>query len=82
MPTRLANNIIYNNRAFSYDLDIGLTLEGVDDLAVIGTAAATLLDPRYSVLTDATAYHASNLSGDPMFVRGYENGKSINDVIP
>jgi len=82
MPTRLANNIIYNNRAFSYDLDIGLTLEGVDDLAVIGTAAATLLDPRYSVLTDATGYHGSNLSGDPLFVLGYENGKSAGSIIP
>ncbi len=82
MPTRLANNIIHNNRAFSYNLATGLNFEQYDDLAVVGTAVAAQLDPRYSLLTDASGYHASNLSGDPMFVMGYENGKSTNNVIP
>ncbi|MDJ0784063.1 MAG: hypothetical protein QNJ22_19000 [Desulfosarcinaceae bacterium] len=81
-PTRLANNIVTGNRAFSYDLDLGLILGGIDDLAVVGTAGAETLDPRYSLLTDATGFHASNLSGDAVFLDGYLNGKSINNIIP
>ncbi|MFO7716080.1 hypothetical protein [Desulfosarcina sp.] len=81
-PTRLANNIIHNNRAFMYDLNLGLTQMGVDDLAVVGTAAAAQLDPRYSLLTDAAGYHGSNFSADPLFVLGYENGKSLSNIVP
>jgi len=41
----------------------------VADPVLVGT-----LDPMYSLLTDATGYHASNTTGDPGFVNGYFNG--------
>jgi hypothetical protein len=50
------------------------------DLAVLGFAAQ--LDPRRSLLTDATGYHASNISGDPLFVNPYFNGPRDNLNIP
>ncbi len=43
------------------------------DLAVYGTLAPQRLDPRYSLLTDRTGYHSSNVSGDPGFRSAYVN---------
>ncbi len=50
------------------------------DLEVLGFAAQ--LDPRRSLLTDATGYHGSNISGDPLFVNPYFNGPRDNVNIP
>ena len=43
-----------------------------DDLAVLGVAGG-LLNPVYSLLTDATGYNVNNVSADPLFVRPYLN---------
>lgn len=84
-PTMI-NNIIWHNRSFHFQIDpimdppvfglvpdIGAGQAAVfDDLGVMGIAGA--LDPRYSILTDTTGYHSSNISVDPDFVAGYSNG--------
>ena len=53
-----------------------------DDLAVMdGTVNLSqavvdpqLLNPRFSLITDPTAYHGTNLTGDPAFVNSVFNG--------
>ena len=54
------------------------TTEVYDDLAVLGIAGS--LDPRFSVLTDTTDYHMSNISGDPQFLAEYVNGNRNTSV--
>lgn len=76
-PT-LVNNIVWHNRSFFWSVDnttvpstFGLQPYAANpywDLAVVGTAVPSLLDPRFSDLTNATGYHASNKALDPMFV--------------
>ncbi|HEY9051874.1 MAG TPA: hypothetical protein VIQ03_10050 [Gammaproteobacteria bacterium] len=84
-PTMI-NNIIWHNRSFHFEInpvedppvyglvpDIGAGQPAVfDDFGVMGIAGA--FDPRYSILTDTTGYHASNISADPDFIAGYFNG--------
>jgi hypothetical protein len=41
---------------------------------VADPADVGLLDPQYSLLTDTTGYAATNVSGDPGFVKPYFNG--------
>lgn len=88
-PVQLRNNIIYNNRSFQWQVDANgvgqLVLSGVgEDLAVIGIAG--LFDPRRSLLTDTTGYHASNVDGPvdalELFVEPYFNGNSGLTAIP
>jgi hypothetical protein len=86
-PLQLVNNIIWHNRAFSYNGSVlvpaltpttaGGCAAGAYywDLGVLGEPAGGLqLDPRRSILTSTTGYHASNLSGDPDFLNEYCNG--------
>jgi parallel beta-helix repeat protein len=58
---------------------VGGCAAGADywDLGVLGEPRPTptlMLDPRWSILTDTTGYHGSNLSGDPDFLSEYCNG--------
>ncbi len=74
----LVNNIVWHNRSYFWSIDnstlpatFGLHANAANpnwDLAVQGTAVPSLLDPRFSDLSDATGYHASNRALDPMFV--------------
>lgn len=76
-PT-LVNNIVWHNRSFFWSIDsstipatFGLQANAANpnwDLAVLGTAVPSLLDPRFSDLSNATGYHPSNRAVDPMFV--------------
>ncbi len=76
-PT-LVNNIVWHNRSFFWTIDnttapptFGLQPYAANpywDLAVVGTALPTLLNPRFSDLTDATGYHVSNIAVNPMFM--------------
>jgi len=74
----LVNNIITNNFAYfwnGYDPQnslAALTLSGVFDMGVFGIPAAKL-NPRSSLLTSATGYDPSNISGDPKFMTSYRN---------
>ena len=85
----LVNNVVWQNRAFSYlaDKDDGarlvpeLTQTNVGDCDALATyqdlgvvGGAGTLSPISSVLTDTTGYDASNISGDPVFVDPYCNG--------
>jgi hypothetical protein len=57
------------------DIDLVAVADYTDDLGVLSALAPTAqLDPRFSLLTDDTGYHASNIMGDPAFVNGYLNG--------
>jgi hypothetical protein len=73
----LVNNIITNNFAYfwnGYDPQnslAALSLAGVWDMGVFGSAAK--LNPRSSLLTNATGYDPSNISGDPKFMTSYRN---------
>jgi hypothetical protein len=50
---------------------------------VLGTVAPQRLNPRYSILTDITAYPgANNIAADPVFVAEYTNGDTSQIVIP
>jgi hypothetical protein len=88
----LFNNIVWRNRSFHFAIDytqdpplFGLQDDGYRDLGVVGMAAQ--LDPRSSLLTDATGFDASNLDGviDPndLFLFAYvntDNGETIKQV--
>lgn len=92
----LVDNIIWHNRSFYFVADttqnppfyglvpdVGAGQEPAFwDLWVFGTAAQRYLDPRYSVLTDRTGYHTSNISADPLFVEQYFNGGRTYAFVP
>lgn len=46
-----------------------------DDLGILDGIAVTgdLLNPRFSLLTDTTGYHVTNLTGDPAFINSVHN---------
>jgi parallel beta-helix repeat protein len=92
-PLSLVNNIVWQNRSFTYDATTGSAhLEPVLaattigecpaganywDVGVLGEPLANpalKLDPRRSILTDTSGYHASNIAGDPDFLSPYCNG--------
>ncbi|MEA3275885.1 MAG: hypothetical protein U9Q81_11455 [Pseudomonadota bacterium] len=61
-----------------YTVDLAV-LNGLENLSADPLdPTATLLDPRFSLLTDTTGYHASNITGDPDFVNPYFNGSRDN----
>ena len=85
----IINNVVWQNRAFSYlaDKDGGARLVPELNPGTVGGCAAgasyadlgvlggaNMLNPTSSVLTDTTGYDASNTSGDPAFVEPYCNG--------
>jgi len=84
----LENNIILHNRRFNfvadttqnppfYGLQPDVTVENPDftnELWVYGVADGMSLEPKFCLLTDATGYDASNVTGDPAFVAEYFNG--------
>ncbi|MBI2400849.1 MAG: hypothetical protein HYV23_07335 [Deltaproteobacteria bacterium] len=92
----VVDNIIWHNRSFYFIADstqnppfYGLVpdVEAGQppvywDLWVEGTATQRFLDPRYSILTDRTGYHTSNISSDPLFVSQYLNGATNQVNIP
>jgi len=92
----MQNNIIWQNLSLHFETDNTTTPASYRllpdvfagdaptywDLAVIGTAVPASLDPRYSLLTDTSGYHASNVSGDPSFQAWYVNGSRGHLVIP
>lgn len=92
----LVDNIIWQNRSFYFVVDstqsptfYGLVPDVESgqqpvywDLWVEGTAAQKFLDPRYSVLTDRTGYHTSNISFDPLFADPYVNGAKNQVIVP
>jgi len=65
--------------------DLAAVAEYTWDLAVLSgnvdQAPTYQLDPRYSLLTDTTGYHLSNISGDPAFVNGYLNVGRDNTLL-
>jgi hypothetical protein len=84
------NNIIWQNRSFSYLADatgprlmpelnqatVGECAGGANfmDIAVLGRPDLSLTNVRRSVLTSSAGMHISNVSGDPAFVSDYCNG--------
>lgn len=83
----LLNNIVWHNRAFSYDSaeinnlspELNQTLTGDCDASAtywdLGVLGATgQLNPRRSVLSDTAGYAASNTSDDPGLRNEYCNG--------
>src|SRR5690606_25574626 len=89
-PRSLRNNIIYNNRAFYWSIDplgVGsLIYTGISDPALLETPAAEILNPRFSLLTDTTGYHGSNVEGPAnpaqLFEIPYFNGSSGLTAMP
>jgi hypothetical protein len=92
---RLVNNIVYQNRSFYWDTQanvsdingapIGGLLPDPDfpdfwDLGVLGGSGEQA--PIYSLLTDATGYAATNVTGDPAFLSSYFNGDSSLAIMP
>jgi len=84
----LQNNIIYNNRSFTFDANAGtLMLNSFWDLWVKGTATPSYLSPQYCLLTNLNQPDGGNYSGngniasDPIFVRGYANNIYTASVI-
>lgn len=91
---RLFNNIVWRNRSFYFQIDTTVepAIYGLNsatplyqDLAVLG--ATGQLDPRSSLLTNATGYDTSNIDGvtDPndLFQFAYvntDNGATIQQV--
>ena len=86
---RLRNNVIWENRSFFYDgtTDEGAHLEPILAQSTVGECVAGAvyadlgvlgnqfnLQPRFSVLTDATNSHQSNTQADPLLVNPYCNG--------
>ncbi len=53
-----------------------------DDLGVLPAGTGNGLNPYYSLLTDTTGYHITNVTGDPAFVNGYLNGPRDELNIP
>lgn len=92
----VVDNIIWHNRSFYFTADttqnppfyglvpdIGAGQPPVYwDLWVTGTAVQRFFDPRYSVLSDRTGYHTSNITADPLFVSQYFNGATNQVVLP
>lgn len=84
----MQNNIIWQNRSFSFTIDAGAIPPAYglvpnigagdapvfNDMGVSGVAAS--LNPTTSILTDSTGYDASNVSADPQFVLPYFNGSA------
>lgn len=70
-PSTFDSNIIYQNRSLYWSIDTAgvgsLVYSGISDLAVQDTPGSQprqeRLDPRYSLLTDTTGYHNSNVTG-------------------
>lgn len=91
----MLNNIVWHNRSFYFLIDptqdpvvyelvpnIAANEPPVyDDLAVVGTVVPEQLDPRYSILTDTTGYHASNSASDPGFMSEYANGDRGQTIV-
>lgn len=91
----LVDNIFWKNRSFYFTFDstqtptfyglvpnIGAGQQATYwDLWVLGTATQKYMDPRYSILTDITGYHTSNIQADPAFISPYFNG-ARNQVDP
>ncbi|MFQ5478659.1 MAG: hypothetical protein ACE5E4_08585 [Candidatus Binatia bacterium] len=85
---QLADNIIWHNRSFFFDIDNTVTpaVYGLlpdiaggdppvyDDLAVVGTATPQFLNPTNCILTDTTGTDPSNFMADPAFVAEYTTG--------
>ena len=86
----MTNNIIWQNRSFHYDgtlvdgaalfpslsqTSVGecVSTTNYSDLGVLGSGGF-VLNPRFSVLTDAAGFHTSNTSNDPQLVNDYCNG--------
>ncbi len=86
---QLTNNIIWHNRSFYFYVDENQQNAPVynllpdpntpvyDDLGVLGTASAELLDPQFCILSDTTVasdYNVNNTLTDPLFISEYVNG--------
>lgn len=57
------------------------------DLGVVGAGAGAALNPQYNLLSaltdfDGSLYSGTNLTGDPTFVFGYNNGGRGTTVMP
>jgi len=92
----LVDNIVWHNRSFYFVVDSTQTptfyglVPDVEagqqpvywDLWVEGTATQKFLDPRYSILSDRTGYHTSNITSNPLFVDEYVNGASNQVIMP
>lgn len=94
-PT-LYDNIVWHNRSFYITSDpnaggepnnavatAGIILPNPTlpywDLQVWGTT--NMLNPRYSILSSAAGYHASNIAADPQFVAPYQNN-NLHATVP
>ena len=87
----LRNNILLHNRSRIYDLASNSLIDPVVgtpsyiDLGVVPSINGARLNPRYSLLTDATGYHNSNIDGaTPVdeFVTPYVNGSPFAGPAP
>ncbi len=80
----LANNIIWQNRSFSWDASLNSFKGGLAprtpspywDLGVDSVDPTHVLHPMSSVLTDPTGYDPSNVTGDPLF-----QATHLNDLV-
>jgi len=79
----LRHNILLHNRSRIYDLASNAVIDPVVgspsyiDLGVVPALPGYKLRPNYSMLTDATGYNATNITGTTPaqeFVRSYTNG--------
>jgi len=86
----LRNNIVLHNRSRIYDLASNALIDPVAgspsyiDLGVVGVPGG-FLNPRRSLLTDATGYHASNIDGETpvqTFANSYLNGSPFLEPTP
>ncbi|MEM7828620.1 MAG: choice-of-anchor Q domain-containing protein, partial [Candidatus Aenigmatarchaeota archaeon] len=84
----LQNNIIYNNRSFTFDANSGtLTFQYAWDLEVKGMATPSYLSPEYCLLTtlqspDGGDYSGNgNISSAPSFIKEYLNNIITASVI-
>jgi len=87
----LRNNILLHNRSRIYDLASNSLIDPVVgtpsyiDLGVVPSINGARLNPRYSLLTDATGYHSSNIDGvtpTDEFVTPYVNGSPFAEPSP
>ncbi|MBW2257374.1 MAG: right-handed parallel beta-helix repeat-containing protein, partial [Deltaproteobacteria bacterium] len=95
-PT-LTHNVIWQNRAFSYDASgatarlvpvlapaaVGECAEGATfwDLGVLG--GVDVLRPEWSIVTDVTGLSQTNRAWDPEFIDGYCNGtRELGELAP
>ena len=81
---QLRNNIIWNNRSFSWDGTLnagagGLVFNAAWDLQVLGSAGA--LDPRSCILTSLGSYHSSNIAANPRVALRYTNSLVFGVVL-